>query len=732
MATLVLSAVGTLVGGPLGGAIGALVGRQVDAKIIGSPVRDGPRLTELAVSTSSYGQAIAQVHGTMRIGGTMIWATELAEHRSTSAGKGQPKTANYSYTASFAVALSSRPIARIGRIWADGNLLRGAAGDLKAPGTLRLHCGHGDQPPDPLIASAQSGGCPAFRGIAYAVFEDLDLTSFGNRIPSLSFEVTADDGDVTLAALAGTDASAAAALDGLLGFALDGGSLADGLATIGTVYPLVCEAGSGRLALLDPERPSDATLLPEAVAAREEGDFGGATGRSSARQAGGGRAPEALRYYDPARDYQPGIQRSTGAASTGGQATIEFPGVLSADRAKALGEAASQRARWSRERMSWRMAELDPAIAPGSVVRVPGRAGEWLVTGWEWREAGIELELMRRAAAPARSGGGATGNALPPADRAMGTSTLAYFELPADHAGASIARRAFVAAGSTGAVRPVALFASQGSELLSIGGVSRADASIGSLLQPLGRSHCLRIETGTSLAVRFASGGTGLRSVTAEALADGANRLLVGEEVVQFARAEPVGDGEWQLSGLLRGRGGTEWAACRTHEPGTPIVLLDDSIAEVPITADLLALPTTIAALGLGDEHPVEAVLRCAGASTAPLAPVHPSARSLSSGGRAYRWVRRSRGSWLWPDGDDVPLAEDRELYQVGAGPLEAPLMQWKVDHPLLELDEAAFSALRSQASGQPLWVRQIGTSGLSRATLLEILPQRHDEGTNP
>lgn len=141
MATLVLSAVGTLVGGPLGGAIGALVGRQLDAKIVGTPTREGPRLTELAVSTSSYGQPVPQIHGTMRVGGTIIWATDLQESRSTSGGKGQPRTTSYSYSTSFAVALSSRPIERIGRIWADGNLLRGAAGDLKTAGMMRLHSG---------------------------------------------------------------------------------------------------------------------------------------------------------------------------------------------------------------------------------------------------------------------------------------------------------------------------------------------------------------------------------------------------------------------------------------------------------------------------------------------------------------------------------------------------------------------------------------------------------------
>ena len=39
-------------------------------------------------------------------------------------GKGRPATTSYSYAASFAVALASRPILELGRIWADGNLNR--------------------------------------------------------------------------------------------------------------------------------------------------------------------------------------------------------------------------------------------------------------------------------------------------------------------------------------------------------------------------------------------------------------------------------------------------------------------------------------------------------------------------------------------------------------------------------------------------------------------------------
>ena len=68
MATLVLTAVGTLVGGPLGGAIGALLGQPDRPRDLRRPSREGPRLKELAVTTSSYGTPIPRHFGRMRVG----------------------------------------------------------------------------------------------------------------------------------------------------------------------------------------------------------------------------------------------------------------------------------------------------------------------------------------------------------------------------------------------------------------------------------------------------------------------------------------------------------------------------------------------------------------------------------------------------------------------------------------------------------------------------------------
>src|SRR5690606_35112658 len=53
---------------------------------------------------------------------------------------------------------------------------------------MRVHRGGEDEGPDALIQAVE-GAAPAYRGLAYVVFEDLPLGAFGNRPPQLSFEV---------------------------------------------------------------------------------------------------------------------------------------------------------------------------------------------------------------------------------------------------------------------------------------------------------------------------------------------------------------------------------------------------------------------------------------------------------------------------------------------------------------------------------------------------------------
>ena len=199
MATVVLQAVGagigTMFGGPLGAvlgrAIGAVAGSFIDQKLFGGgKVTEGARLSDLRVMASSEGAPVPCLWGRMRVPGQVIWATDFEERRQTDTqgGKGGDsggrKMRSYSYFANFAVALCEGEIDRIGRIWADGT-------EFDASGvTMRLYTGSETQEPDSLIVAKEGeGNAPAYRGLAYVVFERLPLKSFGNRLPQLSFEV---------------------------------------------------------------------------------------------------------------------------------------------------------------------------------------------------------------------------------------------------------------------------------------------------------------------------------------------------------------------------------------------------------------------------------------------------------------------------------------------------------------------------------------------------------------
>jgi hypothetical protein len=203
MAALVLSVAGAAAGsvfGPAGAIVGriagALVGNIIDQKLFGPGDQNvvGPRLADLDVMASTEGAPIPRVYGRARLAGQVIWATQLEEvvsnSTTSSGGKGHlvsgPRTATttYSYFGNFAVGLCEGVIGGVGRIWADGKPL-----DLTGK-TIRVHRGYEDQAVDDLIVAKEgAGNSPAYRGLAYVVFERLPLADFGNRIPQLSFEI---------------------------------------------------------------------------------------------------------------------------------------------------------------------------------------------------------------------------------------------------------------------------------------------------------------------------------------------------------------------------------------------------------------------------------------------------------------------------------------------------------------------------------------------------------------
>ncbi|WP_288928624.1 glycoside hydrolase/phage tail family protein [uncultured Maritimibacter sp.] len=209
MATIVLSAIGAGLGASIGGsvlglssvvigrAVGAIAGRMIDNRLMSTgsePVETG-KVDRLRITGVSEGAPVGQVYGRYRLGGQVIWSGKVRENRTITDGDAQgsgkgflapkgPTVTEYSYSVSLAIALCEGEITHVGRIWADGK-------EVKPKHlTMRVYPGDEAQMPDPALEAALGAGkVPAFRGTAYVVIENLDITQYGNRIPVFNFEV---------------------------------------------------------------------------------------------------------------------------------------------------------------------------------------------------------------------------------------------------------------------------------------------------------------------------------------------------------------------------------------------------------------------------------------------------------------------------------------------------------------------------------------------------------------
>lgn len=697
MATVILTAAGAAVAGPVGGLIGAIIGSQIDAQIFKSPAREGPRIKELDIQTSSYGSSIPAIFGAMRVAGSVIWATDLIETRSKkSGGKGKPAMVNFTYSAHMAVALSSRPIARVGRIWADGNLLRGAAGDFKVPVRFRFYSGHDDQTPDPLIASAEgAGNAPAFRGISYAMFEDFQLADFGNRIPSLTFEVFEREGDVPISDIAGAATNgviASNSAETIQGYALEGTDAKSGLLPLLSAMPVFLRPEGDRLVLNDFWQHSGNTININIAAQLDTARYDPPRQNRQHR----GLAPQSLtiRHYDPAREYQIGVQRSR-RADTGRRAgQMELPATLSAGRARRLADL--QLLQIQRFQRGWN----GHAIMGADVLR----AGDLITDGPGndiWQITEIEhLGLVSRISAQQALGAKAVdfavaepGRSLPGEDSITGPTQLVLMDLPV-LASADPQKMQIVvaAAGNTTSWRSASLSQNLGGNITPIGFTAPA-AIMGAAENRLAAHSPYLYDNQNDIIVKLLHNDMQLPSGSGNPYAINAPYIWLSGEVMRYGLAAYLGGSRYRISRLLRGCNGTDLKIA-SHQTADIFVLLEtDTLRLLDDIPTSNGMNLNIEAIGIGDETPAMASLKITGLALKPLPPVHGKAQFTALGDIALSWIRRSRVDYGWQDGVEQPLTEDTENYAVRVLSNGQPLAELGASANNLIIPAATFSS---------------------------------------
>lgn len=205
MASIVLSAAGNAVlpgiGGALLGTVGKFAGGIVDQQLGLASSRKfvGPRLDNLKMQDSRYGSGIPLLFGRSRVAGQVIWSSDLIEtshEDSIGGGKGGGGSASslrYSYSVSVAIAIAHGMVSQLAAVWADGKqIYDGVIWKTGLASSISFYAGDDTQQPDAVLqASLGIDNVPAYRGIAYLVFEQMQLADFGNRLPNLTFEVIA-------------------------------------------------------------------------------------------------------------------------------------------------------------------------------------------------------------------------------------------------------------------------------------------------------------------------------------------------------------------------------------------------------------------------------------------------------------------------------------------------------------------------------------------------------------
>lgn len=199
--------VGAYFGGPSGAAVGFSLGSGVGGMLDPpkGPTVEGPRLNDLAVQTSTYGQFIPRTYGTIGLSGNVFWLENnkikevVKKKKSGGKGGGGGSTVKtYTYFATFAVGLCEGPIAGVRRIWVGPDLVYDAGSDdletvissNNASSKFTIYLGTDTQQPDPRMqAEMGAANCPAFRGLAYILVKDLALANYGNSVAGAQVKV---------------------------------------------------------------------------------------------------------------------------------------------------------------------------------------------------------------------------------------------------------------------------------------------------------------------------------------------------------------------------------------------------------------------------------------------------------------------------------------------------------------------------------------------------------------
>jgi hypothetical protein len=216
-----------------------------------------------------------------------------------------------------------------------------------------------------------------------------------------------------------------------------------------------------------------------------------------------------------------------------------------------------------------------------------------------------------------------------------------------------------------------------------------------------------------------------LESVSEELVRGGTNWAIIGNEIVGYKNATLVSAKTYVLSGLLRGRRGTEWAMSE-HTTNDRFALLS-TVYDVPVSGSEVGYARLYKMVTAGETVAGTAAtpFTFRAVRLRPYSPAQIGGGSDGSGNVTINWVRRARVGANWLNFTDVPLGENQERYvvQIWEEGYDDCAFTVVVDNTSTYTYTAASQILHFGSTQRYLYVTvgQVGTYGLGiegRATI--------------
>ncbi|UOF82734.1 putative phage tail protein [Caudoviricetes sp.] len=464
-----------------------------------------------------------------------------------------------------------------------------------------FYYGSESQLADPTIQAAEGApNVPAFRGVTYVVIQNLQLAEFGNAVPQFTFDVEESNGVRTLSSALSlilarsgrpsTDWDVSAVTGNLRGYVIRGPqTVTQQLSPLLLAFDVVTQERRGKLYFFNRSSIARSAISGSKVTAR-------ALGAEAKRRIQVGEIDPTeliteinVRYIDTTNDYGDGNQgyrRFKAQAWSSNTKSVDLPITLSPSEAQDI----ARRILWTvwanRFRGVLTLAPSQISVCENDVITiaaVDGRDWELLVTKvdrgaldylLELESLTEELQTLTFTGSPAEDASFNANTVYTVPEMVLAVADFGPLSsneetVPGVYWGAAFydPTKPFLGA---------SLYQSEDGTTFSLVEDVPSEAVIGYATTALSGTNVNPAywDYKTTITISLYNGS--LESKSDIQVLNGANRAMIGQEIVGFKTASLQSDGTYILSGFLRGLVATE-SAMTTHVAGEQFMLLSSS-----------------------------------------------------------------------------------------------------------------------------------------------------------